>query len=180
MFVGTGWVDRRWVTAGFAGGILLGVLMAALFVGRTVWTLQQAGVEVEVDTAAIASQVQAEVKAGVRREVPGVLASLRNDIPRQVAADAAQKIREKTFDVAGFKVPVPESAAQQIQASMEEALRTGMDSAIRSTDVGALAERLGERMGAQVAGGLKEHLNGMKFAVRPWPWLQIPVTVIAR
>lgn len=167
----TGWLF-------FGGGILVGLLIAGLFVVSTLLQLRESGVTVHVETKPIAEQVATEVREAVRREIPVALDTMKQELPRRVAEETARRLSTTTVNVAGFHVPVPDAAASQISAGVEQAVQAGLDVAVTPKDMNALTERLSAQAGAQVHERLNAYLSGRTFDMEPWPGFKIPVTVV--
>lgn len=164
----------------FLGGVVLGLLLAALVVWRAMAGLQEHGVVVEIDTEQIAAQVRDQVRQAARAELPTRLEAMRQAVPQQVAQEAGRRVRAMSLDLGGFKVPMPPVAADQIQAGLEDALRAGMGVALRNADVDAIAGKLGDQAYDLVKVRLAQGLNGQRFTVRPWPWFSLPVTLVTQ
>lgn len=164
----------------FGTGILVGLLAAWIFVVTALLQVQQSGIKVHVETKPIAAQVATEVRAAVSREVPVALAAMKQELPRRVAEETAKRLSTTTVNVAGFNVPVPEAAAAQISAGVEQAVRAGLDVAVTQKDLNALTDRLSAQAGAQVHEKINAYLSGKTFDMEPWPGFKIPVTVVTR
>jgi hypothetical protein len=162
----------------FGLGTLVGFLAAALFVVGAAKSVQQRGVRVRVELAPIAAQVETEVKAAVQREVPATLAAMKNDLPKRVAEQTAQRLSQTTINIGGFNVPVPPAATAQVQSGVEQALRAGLNMALTDQDINALSDRLSTQAGSLVQQQLKMYLTNRSFPVDLWPGFSIPVTVI--
>lgn len=167
-----------------AGAFLLGLACGLVMVGTTVWNslraVQERGIQIEVETAAVAAQVRAEVQRAVRREVPATLEAVRRDVPQRVAAETARRLSTTMMEIGGFKVAVPPAAVEQVRDGVEEALRAGMDAAVSQADVNGLAGRLGDQAFALVSARLDELIGGQRFEVQVLPWFSVPVTIVAR
>lgn len=161
----------------FGLGVLVGLMAAGAVAAMQLMLLQRRGVEVHVDTTRIALQVQAEVRDALKRELPAAIAQLRREVPARAAAETARRLGETRLHIGGFSMPVPEVAVMQVQAGVEEALRVGLDAAVRNADVDSLSRRLGDQAYVLVDHGLGQMLAGQRFIVKPWPWLSVPVTV---
>lgn len=164
----------------FGAGLLAGLLAAGIFVSTAVLSVKEHGVKVYVDTKPIAVQVSAEVRAAVQAEVPAAMTAIRQDLPRRVAQETAKRLSTTHVNVGGFPVPVPDSAARQISAGVEQAVRSGLDVAVTEADMNALTDRLSQKASAMVHERLNAHLNGKTFDMEAWRGFKIPVTVITR
>jgi hypothetical protein len=162
----------------FAAGVAVGLVLAGATVGGALSVLVKRGLQVPVATDRLAAQVRVEVEAAARRELPGAIATVRRDLPRRAADEAARRLRETRLEVAGLQVPVPEAVTRQVSARMEEAVRLGIDLAIRDADLDALAGRIGQRAYVLVDERMRSSLTGQQFVVKPWPWLSVPVRLV--
>jgi hypothetical protein len=162
----------------FGFGALVGLLVATVFVVGAAKAVQKQGIQVRVETAPIAAQVEAEVRAAVRREVPAALAAMKEDLPRRVAEQTAQRLSQTTVNVGGFNVPVPPAAAAQVQAGVEQALRAGLNVALTEADMNGLSDRLSRQAGGMVRAQLNQYLAKRTFPVQLWPGFSLPVTVV--
>jgi hypothetical protein len=144
-------------------------------IGRTV---QKQGITIRLDTAPIAAQVETEVRAAIRQEVPAALASMKQDLPARVAEEAARKLAQTTVNVGGFNVPVPDAAAQQVRSGVESAVKAGLNLAVTEADMNALSDRLSKRAGGLVQANLNNYLTGRTFQVELWKGFKLPVTVV--
>lgn len=170
--------DGRPALTGFALGIATGWLLMAVTAWSIGRSIQKEGVIVHVETAPIAAQVEAEVRAAVRREIPATLAAMKQDLPARVAAETAKKVSEMTVNVGGFNVPVPDVAAQQVRSGVESAVRAGLNVAVTEADMNALADRLSKRASGMVQEKLNTYLKDRTFPVEVWKGFEIPVTVV--
>lgn len=171
---------RRLAVGAFLVGLCCGLVLMGSAVWKSLRTVQERGIQVEVETAAVAAQVRAEVQSAVRREVPATLAAMKQEIPARVGAETARRLSATTVELGGFKVAVPPAAVEQVRAGVEEALRAGMDAAMSPTDVDALAGRLGDQAFALVSSRLDELIGGQRFEVKVLPWYSVPVTIVAK
>jgi hypothetical protein len=162
----------------FVAGVAVGLVLAGATVGGALSVLVKRGIQVPVATDRLAAQVRVEAAAAARRELPGAIAAVRRDLPRRAADEAARRLRETRLEVAGLQVPMPDAVTRQVSARMEEAVRLGIDLAIRDADLDALAGRIGQRAYGLVDERMRESLAGQQFVVKPWPWLSVPVTLV--
>lgn len=163
----------------FVAGLIIGILVALAALAGALTTVRREGIRVHVETAPIAAQVEEELRTAIKREVPATLAALRADLPRRVADQTAQRLRETSLNVAGFNVPIPPAAADQVSAGVEQALRSGLAVALTDADLAALADRLSHHAGATLQTRLNTYLANRTFKVDLWPGFSIPVTVVA-
>lgn len=170
--------DTRPGLTGFALGLGLGFLMFAVMgfsIGKAV---QRQGITIRLDTAPIAAQVEAEVRAAIRQEVPATLAAMKQELPARVADETARRLSQTTVNVGGFNVPVPDAATQQVRSGVESAVRAGLNVAVTDADLNGLADRLSKRAGGLAQDKLTKYLAGRTFHVELWKGFEIPVTVI--
>lgn len=162
----------------FLGGLAAGLCMAALFVTAVTRSVLVTGVTVHVEAAPIVARVQSEIQAVVRQEVPATLEALKREIPARVAAQTAQRLAETRVDVGGFSIPVPPAAAAQVQAGVEQALKSGMEMAMTPDQVRSLSDRLSARASGVVQRQLQEALAGQTFPVEVFRGVTVPVHVV--
>lgn len=169
--------DERPGWSGFALGLGVGFLMFAVMGFGIAKAVQRQGITIRIDTAPIAAQVETEVRAAIRHEVPAALATMRQELPARVADETARRLTGTTVNVAGFNVPVPDAATQQVRAGVESAVRAGLSVAVTDADLNSLADRLSKRAGGLAQDKLIEYLGGRTFHVELWNGFEIPVTV---
>ena len=163
--------------SGFALGLGVGFLMFAVLAVSIGKAVQKRGIMIRIDTAPIAAQVEAEVRSAIRQEVPATLASMKQELPARVADETARRLAGTTVNVAGFNVPVPDAATQQVRAGVESAVRAGLNVAVTDADLNSLADRLSKRAGGLAQDKLNTYLGGRTFHVELWKGFEIPVTV---
>ncbi|HWI62387.1 MAG TPA: hypothetical protein VNT75_11150 [Symbiobacteriaceae bacterium] len=162
----------------FFAGLAAGLLVVSAFGWSVLTSVKKNGVSVQVEVGPIAAQVEAEVRAAVRREVPAALSAMKAELPARVAEETARKVSGMTVNVGGFNVPVPDVAAQQVKSGVESAVRAGLNVAVTESDLNALSDRLAARAGGMVQQKLVAYLKGRTFPVEVWKGFEIPVTVI--
>lgn len=164
----------------FFVGVLLGVLLTTVVVGSMLLNLQQRGLTVRLSTGQVTSQVQAEVRAAVRKELPSVLATVSEQLPRHVAAEAARQLAATSVEVGGFRFPVPPDAVAQVQAGIEVALQRGLSAAALQADLDAMADRVGHHALTLVGQHINESLQQHPLTLELWPGFSLPVVVVAQ
>ena len=170
---------RNWAPGWiYLWGFLTGMAAFALVTYVAATTVRQQGIRVHLDTAPIAAQVEQEVRAAVRREVPATLNQMKAQLPQRVAEATAQHLAQARIDVAGFSVPVPPAAAAQVQTGVEQALRTTLNLAVTDQDTNALADRLSHQAGQLVKQHLNDYLANRTFQVELFKGYSIPVTLV--
>jgi hypothetical protein len=172
--------ETRFAAGSFLAGIGLGAAVVVIMAAGALTGLERRGVQVEVETARVAAQVRTAVSGAARQELPGAIAGIRQDLPRRVGEETARRLAETRLEVAGLKVPVPPAATQQVQVRMEEAVRLGIDLAVKDADLDAMADRIGQQAYTLVNDRMKQALDGQTYVVKPWPWLSLPVHVVVK
>jgi hypothetical protein len=164
----------------YLGGFLTGLLCACVTVYGAATTIRTHGVRVHVETAPLAAQVEQEVRAAVRREVPVTLNQLKAGLPQRVAQATADHLAQARIEVAGFSVPVPPAAAAQVQSGVQQVLTASLSLAVTDADMNALADRLSEEAGDLVEKRLAEYLANRTFDVEVFKGYKVPVTLVPR
>ncbi|MFZ5828181.1 MAG: hypothetical protein ACOY94_28070 [Bacillota bacterium] len=174
--------EQGWKTGGvlFWRGLIAGLAVAAVVLALAAGVVTRRGVVVTVETAVISRRMGEEVRQAVRRELPAALGQVRAELPRQVSSEAGRRLATMRIDLAGFEVPIPPSAVQQVEQALEGAVRAGLDTAIRQVDVDGLAGALSLRAGRIADAELKGFLARQAITVELLPGLQIPVRLIPR
>lgn len=170
--------DTRPALSLFALGLGVGFLMFTVMTVSIGKAVQKRGITIRIDTAPIAAQVEAEVRSAIRQEVPATLASMKQDLPARVADETARKLSQTTVNVAGFNLPVPEAATQQVRSGVESAVRAGLNVAVTDADLNGLADRLSKRAGGLVQDKLTKYLGNRTFRVELWKGFELPVTIV--
>jgi hypothetical protein len=164
----------------FFVGILLGMLLTAVVVVSALLSLQQRGLTVRLATDQVASQVQEEIRAAVRKELPTVLGAVSEQLPRHVAAQTARQLSTTSVEVGGFRFPVPPDAVAQVQAGIEMAVQQGLRAAALQADLDAVADRVGDQVFPLIAQRLNAALHEHPLSMELWPGFSLPVIVVAQ
>lgn len=164
----------------FWKGLLAGFGLAAVALALAAGMIVHRGVDVTVQTGEMAGRIEREVEAAVKRELPAALARVKAELPAELAAEAGRRLAETRIDLGGFEVPVPPAAVQQVEKTVGQALRVGLDAAVGRIDVDGLAGRLGDRAGHLAGQRLREVLAAQAIAVEVAPGLKVPVRLNPR
>lgn len=119
----------------FWRGLIAGLAVAAVALALATGAATRRGVAVTVETTALSRRMEEEVRQAVRRELPVALGAVRAELSRQLSTEAGRRLAGVQIDLGGFAVPIPAAAVQQVEQAMDQALRTGLDAAIRAVNV---------------------------------------------
>jgi len=164
----------------FWQGAAAGLCAAAVLLAVAGGFMARTGVQVEVDAAAISARVVEEVRLAAEQEVQGALEAVRTGLPRAVAEEAGRRLSQAQLNLAGLMVPLPQSAIDEAQQVLEQAVSAGLEAAVRSFDREAWARQLGDRAAAMAEERVREFLSGQDLAIEVLPGLTVPVRIVPR
>lgn len=161
----------------FWSGLVVGVLLVMMFLFGALYRLQSTGLTVPVDARDLANQIDAEVQAELRQEMPAALAEMKVTLPAIVARRAAEKLREGKVDLGPVTVDLPPALVQEVQGRLTAILAEAVSGFVDQVSVDQVAQRLGAEAQALVRERLVASMAEQRFPLRPLPWLTIPITV---
>ncbi|MGE5676291.1 MAG: hypothetical protein ACM3XM_20810 [Mycobacterium leprae] len=163
----------------FVVGLCTGLAAAALLLAGSVQRLRTEGLAVPIETASIRRQLDAELRSGVRQELPVALQGLKKELAGRGGAEAARRLSNLTINLDGMVVTLPPEVVSQVQAQLDGAIKAGTEAALPQAEVERLADQMAARASERMANSLQERLAAQSLVVRPFPWLKVPVRLAA-
>lgn len=164
----------------FWPGVAAGILVALLGVAGAGVLLARNGLTVTVDGASLGARVEAEVRAQVRRELPGALAAVRGQLPPLVAREVTARFAAGRVNLGPVELDIPPAMQAEIERRLTAALTEAGSRFLSELDPDQAADRIAREARHLVERRLAADLRELQVVVRPLPWLPVPVQVRAR
>lgn len=163
------------VAATFWSGVLIGGLLTAAFFGGSLWHLSRRGLTVSLDTAALAQQIEIQVRDHVRGQLPETLRQVRRDLPPLVAAQVARRFEGDRVQLGPVEVEVPPTVARELEHRLTQALTEAAGHLLDEVDTARVSDRIAREAAQLVHQRLTSVTAAWRPALHPFPWVTIPV-----
>lgn len=170
--------DKR--MASFWTGLVSGLGAAAIVLALVVGFVSRSGLVVTVETGSLKERIESEVRATVRAELPRAISAVKTELPDQVGVEARRRLAGARMDLGGFEVELPPGLIDQLEQTLVQAVRLGLDVTNSHVTMDKLADEMGGRAAQLATAKLDEALQNKTVPVEVFPGLTVPVHIRTR
>lgn len=131
-----------WSWKSFLLGFTSATVVFGLMMAGGLGSLVQTGVTVHVDPAPILAQIEMGLVGEAETQIQQLLASVRRDLPSQVAGQVAGTFRGLSLSVYDVQVPLPEEVVRRMETSLRDSLSDELDVWLEDVNWDPLLEEL--------------------------------------
>jgi len=170
--------DKR--AASFWTGLITGLGAAAVVLALAVGFVSRSGLVVTVETGSLKERIETEVRGAVRAEMPRAISTVKAELPGQVGAEARRRLTGARMDLGGFEVELPPGLVDQLEQTLVQAVRLGLEVTTSQVNMDKLADEMGGRAAQLAHTKLDEALQNQTVPVEIIPGLTVPVHIRTR
>lgn len=164
----------------FWTGLLTGVF-GTIFLVTLVgyYLIRVVGVVVAVDQEAVAKTVQDRVQVEVAKELPNLLAKVKQDVPQAIAQNMSA-FDQVSIQIGDGKFPLPAEATKVFKDEFQGIAQDAVVKTIDGVSVEPYVQQIGQASYALVKKSMHDEVLGKKFTFQAYRWLTLPITVQAK
>lgn len=166
----------QWSWQSFVLGFLTAAIVFGFAVAGGMGSLARTGVTVYVDPAPLLGEIETGLVREAEIQIQYLLASVRRDLPTQVAKEVAGTFRGLSFSVYDVQVPLPEEVVRRMEMSLQDSLAEELELWVEDVDWSPLMGNLTEATRSQVLDLLDDSAGWDLELNLPGPW-SMPVYI---
>lgn len=171
---------RRKQSGRFWTGLFIGFFTAFFLMTLAgFYFVRVAGIQIAIDQENLAVMVKERVKAEVARELPVLMAQVKNEVPKAINANT-KDLEEITLQIGNGRFPVPQAATKVIKEEFQGMANEAVQKSINEFCIDPYVQQIGDASYDLVKTTFQEEVAGKRFMVRVYRWLVFPVTVQAK
>jgi hypothetical protein len=156
------------------------VLLFALLLAGSVYTLSVRGLTVYLDGEEIAQIVRERVMLQARQDLPALIAGAKEEIPHIVEEEMADQLSSDRMEIAGLVFRIPDELLDQLRGSMKKNVENATGQILDGIDTDVVAEKFGDDVYRMVLETISGELADQSFQVTVFGKIPIRIRVALR
>ena len=163
--------SRFWI--GIFTGVFCTVFLLTLF---GYYFIQINGVNISIDQEVLAGQVRERVKSEVAKELPNILAKVKEEVPKAIAANM-DDFDQVSIQIGNGIFPLPHEATKVFKEEFQTMAETAVNKTVDDMQLEPYVNEISQASYGFVKKTLQDEVVGKTFKFQAYRWLSLPITV---